>query len=49
VYSRDPTLGYRGIKAMPQKETAKVINRKRVWRLMRLLGLRGIFSRESTT
>ena len=49
IYSKDPTLGYRRMKVVLEKETGKPINKKRARRLMRLLGLRGICPRKSTT
>ena len=49
IYSKDPTLGYRRMKVVLEKETGKPINKKRARRLMRLLGLRGIYPRKSTT
>ena len=41
IYSKDPTLGYRRIKVVLEKEVGKTINKKRIRRLMKLLGLRG--------
>jgi len=32
IYSKDPTLGYRRIKAILEKDTGEAINKKRVWR-----------------
>ncbi len=49
IYSKDPTLGYRRMKAVLEKEIGKTINKKRVRRLMRLPGLRGIYPRKSAT
>jgi len=49
IYSKDPTLGYRRIKAILEKDTGEAINKKRVRRLMRLLELKGIYPKKVTT
>ena len=49
IYSKDSTLGYRRIKAILEKDTGEAINKKRVRRLMRLLGLKGIYPKKVTT
>ncbi len=48
-YSRDPTLGYRKMTEILKKKTGKPINKKRVRRLMRELGLKGIFPKRKLT
>ena len=42
-YSKDPTVGYRKMTEILRKKIGKPINKKRVRRLMRKLGLKGIF------
>ena len=49
IYNKDPTIGYRRMKVVLEKATGKVINKKRVRRLMRVLGLKGIFPRRTVT
>ncbi len=44
-YSKDPTLGYRKMTEILKKKTGKPINKKRVRRLMKKLGLKGIFQK----
>ena len=48
-YSKDPTVGYRKMTEILRKKTGKPINKKRVRRLMRKLGLKGIFPRRKLT
>ncbi|MCD6449103.1 MAG: transposase [Thermotogaceae bacterium] len=48
-YGKDPTLGYRRITAVLRKKTGKSINEKRVRRLMKKLGLKGIFPKRKLT
>ena len=49
IYNKDPTIGYRRMKAMLEEVTGKVINKKRIRRLMKILGLKGIFPRRKVT
>jgi len=42
IYSQDPTMGFRRIKIQLERRTGEKINHKRVRRLMRKLGLKGI-------
>ncbi|RKX52369.1 MAG: hypothetical protein DRP30_06295 [Thermotoga sp.] len=48
-YSEDPTLGYRRMTAILRKKLGKPVNKKRVRRLMRKIGLKGIFPRRELT
>ena len=48
-YSKDPTVGYRKMTEILRKKTGKPINKKRIRRLMRKLGLKGIFPRRKLT
>ena len=49
LYSKDPTLGYRRMRAILEREDGIKVNHKRVRRLMRLMGLVGISPTPKTT
>ena len=49
IYNKDPAMGYRRMKAMLEEVTGKVINKKRIRRLIKILGLKGIFPRRRVT
>ena len=48
-YNKDPTLGYRRMTAILRKKLNKSVNKKRVHRLMRKIGLKGIFPKRKLT
>ena len=48
-YLKDPTMGFRRMKARLERLTGKRINHKRVRRLMRKMGLKGIVPSPRTT
>ena len=49
IYSKDPTMGFRRMKIRLERLTGKKINHKRVRRLMRKMGLKGIAPSPKTT
>jgi len=49
IYSKDPTIGFRRMKIQLERRIGKEINHKRVRRLMRNMGLRGISPIPRTT
>ena len=49
IYGRDPTLGYRRMKAILERRVGKKVNHKRVRRLTRCMGLKGISPAPKTT